>query len=485
MKNLMRFVLIILFALFGAEAIASPQAYFNYKIFYTPDHQPYVVTALQFSAGTLKYKNEGDGLKANIEITQIFRWKDSIVFIDKYMLASPVMPDSVVQDFYDVQRYGIGPGIYNYELIITDAISGETVSGEQSITINEFNPQSITLSDIDFIEDAYKTEAQNNFVKNGFFMLPYLTNYFPPDVTKIAFYFEIYNTEKVLGANEQYLITYAIAGHTNGKQVDGIFKFQRQQAQAVTPIIAYLPIETLASGEYDLLIHVIDKNNDTILTEDIYFQRRNYEPDLASISMEDIQIDKTFQNSIPRDSIPYYLGSLMPISPGFEYETIRNMLKGHDTTSMEKYFYSFWVKTSPANPYEGWIKYKSQVYYCEKMFGTQIKTGYETDRGRIWLKYGAPDAVMDRPNEPSAYPYQIWQYYRIGQRSNIRFVFYNPDLVTNDYPLLHSEMQGELQNYRWEHDLHKRDSPFSNIDNGGDGNSLHYGGNSGTYFVNP
>jgi GWxTD domain-containing protein len=481
----MRVVLLTLFVFLFGAAMAAPQAYFNYKIFYTPDQQPYVVTALQFSGGTFKYKNEGKGLQANVEITQVFRWKDSIVFVDKYLLSSPVMVDSVVEDFYDVQRYGIGPGIYNYELIITDVISGETVSGQQSITINEFNTKSVSISDIDFIEDAFKTEEQNNFVKNGFFMLPYLTNYFPPDVTKIAFYFEVYNAEKTLGAGEQYLLTYSIAGHTNGLQAEGIFKFQRQQTQAVTPVIAYLPIETLPSGEYDLLINIIDKNNDTILTEDVYFQRRNYEQEIASISLEAIQIDKSFQNSIPRDSIPYFLGSIMPISPGFEYETIRNMLKGTDTTLMEKYFYSFWVKTSPANPYEGWIKYKSQVYYCEEMFGTQIKTGYETDRGRIWLKYGAPDAVMDRPNEPSAYPYQIWQYYRIGQRSNIRFVFYNPDLVTNDYPLLHSEMQGELQNYRWEHDLHKRDSPFTNIDDSNDGNTLHYGGNSGTYYINP
>lgn len=113
----------------------------------------------------------------------------------------------------------------------------------------------------------------------------------------------------------------------------------------------------------------------------------------------------------------------MPISPGYEYETIRIMLKGTDTTLMAKYFYQYWVTTSPILPYEAWMRYRAQVYYCERNFGTQIKTGYETDRGRIYLKYGAPDAMIDRPNEPSAYPYQIWQYYRIGQRSNIRFVF--------------------------------------------------------------
>ena len=151
---------------------------------------------------------------------------------------------------------------------------------------------------------------------------------------------------------------------------------------------------------------------------------------------------------------------------------------------MQKYFHAFWIQTKPENPYEGWLSYKKQVYYTEKLFSTQIKHGFETDRGRVHLKYGAPNTVMDRPSEPSAYPYQIWQYYRIGQRSNVRFVFYNPDLVTNDYPLLHSEMQGELQNYRWQHDLHKRNSPNINIDDPNDGNINHYGGNSNIYYKN-
>ena len=464
---------------------AKPQVFFNYKIYYTPDHQPYISTLLQFSSGTFKYKATDGGLMANVEITQVFRYKDSVIFFDKYLLSSPLMADSVVQDFYDAQRYGIGPGIYNYELIIKDMISGDVVSGEQSIRIDEFQSSQIQFSDIEFIEDAYKTEEQNNFVKNGFFTLPYLTNYFPPEVNKIAYYFEVYNADKVLGAGENYLLTYSITDFRTGLPVENIFKFQRTAAQPITPIIAYLPIEQLPSGEFNLQINVVNSASDTVYTKEVYFQRRNLEEENMILTMENIQIDKSFETMIPRDSIPYFLGSIMPISPGYEYETIRIMLKGTDTTQMAKYFYAFWVKTSPSRPYDAWLKYKIQVYNVERLFATQIKTGYETDRGRIYLKYGPPDALMDRPNEPSAYPYQIWQYYRIGQRSNVKFVFYNPDLVTNDFPLLHSEMQGELQNYRWELDLHQRNSTGGNVDDPSGGNTIHYGGNSGTYFINP
>lgn len=481
----MKYLLFLSAILFQLMVNATPQAFFNYKIFYTPDEKPYLVTSLQFSGGTYKYKYTGEGLQANVEITHIFKSGDSIVFFDKYVLNSPIMKDSIVDDFYDVQRYGLDAGIYNYELIIKDLISGKEISGIQSIQIDAYQSDKLFFSDIEFIEDAYKSTEQNNFVKNGFFILPYLTNYYPPDVTKIAFYFEVYNADKILKVNEQYLLTYSVAGFTNGVQIEDIFKFQKMQSSKISPVIAYLPIENLPSGEYDLRIHLINKNNDTLLAENIYFQRRNRSLEFTQLDLETLTADNSFVEKIPFDSIPYYLGSLMPISPNYEYEGIRALLKSTDTLTMQKYFIAYWLKTSPVNPYEAWLNYKAQVYYTEQMFGTQVKSGWETDRGRVYLKYGAPDAVMDRPSEPSAYPYQIWQYYRIGQRSNIRFVFYNPDLVTNDYPLLHSEMQGELQNYRWQHDLHKRDSPFTDVDNSNDGNTIHYGGNSSIYYINP
>ena len=48
--------------------------------------------------------------------------------------------------------------------------------------------------------------------------------------------------------------------------------------------------------------------------------------------------------------------------------------------------------------------------------------------GRIFLYHGPPNTITDRPNEPSAYPYQIWHYYKIGKFNNKRFIFYKPDL---------------------------------------------------------
>lgn len=477
----MKIAVTLCMTLFLACSFAKPQVYFNYKQFHTPDQKPFISTSLQFISGSFKYLGDGNGnLSATVEITQIFSKNDSIVVADKYLLESPLMKDSIVDDFYDVKRYSLEPGIYTYELIIKDVISGDEVKGEQSIEIQGLSANKIGFSDVEFIEDAYKTDQQNNFTKNGYFLLPYLTNYFPPEIDKIAFYTEIYNTDEVIGQDEPYLMTASVAHFSDDRPVEGIFKFKRLKASKIAPMITFLPIGQLPSGDYNLKLSIIDKSGDTLHTKTVFFQRRNDLIEEQFTSVEDVQIDPAFQNDITRDSIPYFIGSIMPISERYEYEAIRGLLKRGDTTTMEKYFFAFWQETNPENPYKAWLEYKTQVYYTEKLFGTQIKHGWETDRGRIHLKYGSPNATVDRPNEPSAYPYQIWHYYRIGQRSNVRFVFYNPDLVTNDYPLLHSDMQGELQNYRWEADLYKRDTPNTNVDN--PNGSVHYGGVSNALY---
>lgn len=477
----MKQVALIIVLFIGIVGFGKPQVYLSFKTFYTLNNEAYASVSLQFLSGTFKYESTAAGiLSSKIEITHIFSAKDTVSVFDKYILNSPAMKDSTVEDFYDIQRYKLEPGIYEYELIIKDLISGEIISGKQSIRIDLLDKKVIAFSDIEFIEDAFKSSEQSNFVKNGLFILPYMTNYFPPEINKIAFYTEIYNSAEVFQKDEQFLITASIANFKTGIVSDDIFKFQKVTANAIVPILMYLPIDNLPSGDYNLIVNIINKVNDTVTSKIEFFQRRNDLFAAEKVPINDVQIDRSFQTEIYKDSIPYFLASIMPISEQYEYETIRKILKTNDTSYMHKYFYAFWKETDPSNPYLAWVKYKKQVQYAQKLFGTQIKAGFDTDRGRIHLKYGSPNSIVDRPNEPSAYPYQIWHYYRIGLRSNIKFVFYNPDLVTNDYPMLHSDMQGELQNYRWPNDLHKRDNPNTDLDN--PGGSKHYGGTSESLF---
>ena len=124
---------------------------------------------------------------------------------------------------------------------------------------------------------------------------------------------------------------------------------------------------------------------------------------------------------------------------------------------MQQFFYGFWLSHDPQNPELAWNFYKEQVYKVQVNFGTPVKKGYQTDRGRVYLEYGPPNTRSAQNVEPSNYPYEIWQYYTLNNNQrNRKFVFYSPDMVTSDFILLHSDATGEIINPRWKIDLRNR-----------------------------
>ena len=130
-----------------------------------------------------------------------------------------------------------------------------------------------------------------------------------------------------------------------------------------------------------------------------------------------------------------------------------------------------------------WKKYHDEVKRVNAIYGTRIRKGYETDRGRVYLQYGRPNTITQSENEPSAYPYEIWHYYNLGNQTNRRFVFYARELATNDYELIHSDALGEINDPRWQIKVHKRDSPTHSLDP--EGTERHWGGRVQDYYSNP
>lgn len=467
-------------------ATAKPQVYLDYKTYYTPDNKPYIETLLQFISPSFKFTaNESGHLTSSVEITQIFKIGDSIAFVDKYIVNSPEMKDSTIEDYFDIKRYQLDEFLYQIEIVIKDLNNDEVVSGTQMVEIKKMTNSRIHFSDFEFIQSANKTTEQNSFVKNNLFILPYLSNYFPPELNKLATYYEVYNTNLIFGDNEKFMLTAEIEDYKSGQKLEGFFKVKKYTTGKIVPIITVLPIEELPSGDYNMVVTLIDKNNIVFKTEKIYFQRRSNIEKQTTVSLESIDIDNSFTNSIGKDSIPFYLNSLLPIAARYDSKTIVSLLKSKDTIKMQQYFHSFWVQTNSVEPFEAWRKYKIQVTKCENLFKSWIKHGYETDRGRVFLQYGAPNQIADETHNSSSLPYQIWHYYRVGKRSNVRFVFYNPDIVTNDFPLLHSDMVGELQNSRWQEVLHGQRGWNQGTPNAsGIEKDQQYGGQSGRNYNN-
>ncbi len=98
--------------------------------------------------------------------------------------------------------------------------------------------------------------------------------------------------------------------------------------------------------------------------------------------------------------------------------------------------------------------FKEKVKVVNKSFGSSSKPGYETDRGIIQLKYGAPTERIIVNNEDGAYPYEIWQYNNLPKNPNALFLFYKPGIAVTQYDLLHTTVLGEVRNKQWRNNLY-------------------------------
>ena len=253
------------------------------------------------------------------------------------------------------------------------------------------------------------------------------------------------------------------------------------QASPVNIITGMFDIKDLPTGNYLLHIEARNKQNELLAVKEAFFQRKNT---LPALNLDDTSIEGTFVENMSNDEISEYIKAIAPIATEMEMIFAENQLKNNDNPELKKqFFYHFWLSRNSENPQAAWEKYKKDLAVVEKEYGTQIKKGYETDRGRVYLKYGPPNSVMARRNEPSAYPYEIWHYYKIGQFTNRKFVFYNRDLVTNDYQLIHSNMFGEVNYPQWKVLIYRRTTQSQDIDL--DRQQDHYGGNVDEYYDLP
>ncbi len=304
------------------------------------------------------------------------------------------------------------------------------------------------------------------------------SNFFSSRTNTIPVYCELYNTgaknDSILG------LMYRIMNSKNYVEMEEYTTISRFVTSPFIPKFKAINIELLTSGSYLLEICVVNKDFEILASTSYAFERDN---DMTAIlNSENIILNPAFQESITEDSIIYYLESLIPISKPAEVKNIVSTIKTKNKDKCRKHIQAFWVKTSPSNSYEAWVKYKKQVDFVEKVYGNNFQEGFETDRGRVYLQYGAPSNIVAREASPSEYPYEIWTFNKIGVFSNKRFVFYNPDLVNRAYRLLHSDMIGELKNNSWPQILSKRNTVNGNIDNPNQNNVDHWGGNSNEYF---
>ena len=166
----------------------------------------------------------------------------------------------------------------------------------------------------------------------------------------------------------------------------------------------------------------------------------------------------------------------------------RELIRRPGLEEKQAFLYRFWQERYPLNAEVEWLKYKERIDFVQANFSYPRTMGIHTDRGRVYLQYGAPDYVRDEKNFVSVrklgathsgavntmrqtgnddtdqfatssqghiyyLPYQLWRYNKLPMDDPERVFLFWDEHRSGYYTLLNSNARGEVQDPGWERRL--------------------------------
>ncbi len=459
--------IIFCFALASSQLYARGlKAIYSFSSFNTPENKPYVESYISISGYSITYrKTETGKYQGSVQVLMNVTKAGINVYTDKYNVLSPEQNDTInlSYNFIDQKRFELNNGEFVVNLTLTDNYQeSNKFNSSEKLTIN-YETGKTTISDITLLESFKKTVSKTSISKNGYDLLPTVSNFLSSEFKNLGFYTEVYPASPI-NSKDNYLVSYNIEDFETGNKIEPFGKFSKMIAQFANPIIGEFAIETLPTGNYNLSVEVFTNKNELIATKKIFFQRLNSEY-TDKINTDNLEFENSFVAKYSFEEIKEHVKSLTPISLQQDELYATNLLADPKEIFLKKYFLSFWQKKHGVSAEKEWEKYRLAVVRAEEKFGFGKTKGYQTPRGRIYLKYGAASVVNRNDGKSDiSVPYEIWIYNTLGQnQSNRKFVFANfQDLAAGRYELIHSTAIGEVRDEKWQGLILGR-NPVSNL----------------------
>jgi GWxTD domain-containing protein len=416
--------------------------------FYTDKQTPYL---------EIHYKIPTNGLNVNSKLifTEIVSQADKVIYGDKYYLLQPISNDTSAQvNINHISRIKLTEGEYQISVQVEDSSKKDGVSKIvfNSKIVNYLNKP--TLSKIVFCDTVYRPKSMDNFTKNGLNFIPSVLSEYNADIQRLGYYAEV-DLDSIFLLNHKTFTLKRQIIDEKGYLVLNTTKSVSKKSIKKTVFFERMDVSSLPKGIYTLeLILMDEKENVLSSSKEIFAKGKKRAVQGLNTDINNIN----FTQRLTKKYILSYLDYLKVSLIGDELSIMDRMTTSSDSVYIKEMFYQLWHGRNPSNPYQAYLSYTQSIDFAENNFKSAFLNGYKTDRGKAYLKHGKPDFITPYMDEPNAYPYEIWQYYSIGNQSNVKYIFYNPTGINNDYILLHSTANREIKNPDWKKYIYRRDA---------------------------
>ncbi len=479
----MRWPVLTFFLLLCIPKANAIEAVVVHTLFYRSDTvqqgklTPSIEIYWQVNPNTLHYATTPEKIISGKIKTDILLYNESgIIKHDQYILLTyPIksVDELLDHDIIDMRRYNLPTGLVKLKFVLTDAIdSVNKFTFTDSFTVSP-PANNYFYSGLQLLDTVYKSNSESAFWKNREQHIPFCSNFLGDNRRMIYYYAELYGAGKSSAKDYPLVQKIVISkNETEGSYGDLVHIDTILNQQTFLPLVGKFNISTLPSGNYYLRVTLENQAHEVIANETLFFQRLNKHPfiedtfkktaainDTGIENVSVLNLKKTFVAKYSMGQIRAILKMLLPFSDQTGIQTINGFLKKPDELYMRYYIYNYFANINKDDPARAWKEFSSKITEVNKLFNTGTTPGYETERGYIYLRYGAPTDIITVENEQGTLPYEVWQYNTLMQLNkkdipDAIFLFYKPNHMTTDYKLLHSTVVGELQNLQWRSTLY-------------------------------
>lgn len=359
---------------------------------------------------------------------------------------------AIGQFFLDRMRAAVPPG--EYALDVTVPADEATGRGELRLNLDPVlvpdysNDDEAALSDLTLATAIRaSTDREGPFYHNGLDVVPNPSGLFGEGLSRLNYYAEAYGIPETLGEGPYTLLVF-VSGSASGAPLPGMEQRVQRDARDPDVLAGNFDLSALPSGGYELHVAVLRASNEALVQRTKRFFVVNPGVAAAAVAGGPEGIDAARFAVMGDEEVDLALRQVRALATSNE---ISQLMRLRSTDAKRAFLATFWRnRDADTDPTQN-ISYNE---FQERLraigrFSRGDTPAYETDRGRVYLRYGQPAEVEPHPFEENQVPHEIWTYYDIpGQAGQKTFIFADREGMAT-YDLIFSDVIGEPSNSNW------------------------------------
>ncbi|MCK5077816.1 MAG: GWxTD domain-containing protein [Calditrichia bacterium] len=385
----------------------------------------------------IQLKNlDKDSIIIGQEINNVFKSISPNNISSKLGMIRAVIPDG---------KYRL---VFSYPKKINDT-QMDTVVNEFNVV--KFKREQIILSDLEMCSNIIMNSAKKDspFYKNGMEIYPNPSLIFGKNSPVLYYYIELYNLKFY---NNKSLQLNAVILDKDG-QIIKEKKYNKKYKVDAAVELGSFPVNKLKTGVYRLLFSAGDTLTNESVHRKIIFYVNNDKEKLITFGGELLGQNLFYNMSIEELDLKFKYAKYIARKIDIE---IYNRLSGKKEKA--DFLTEFWKKYARIYGYSH-TEYYLRVEKMNEKYTTQNFTGWETDRGRVYILYGPPDEIDYHKFDGISKAYEIWYYRNLDE--GVEFDF-GDKFGMGNYILLNSTKRGEVHYPNWRNEL----IPYKKFENG-------------------